>query len=116
MKKFTSIFLIFLGVYWLFSFIQQGSFWSIIPALISFLTSFLLLSNYSSNLLEKLLISTLVYNFILTSYQVYSSTSVLLFRPIPIEFFIVGLNVLFSVLLLFLLRRLLLNKSNFLNS
>lgn len=116
MKKFTSIFLAFLGIYWLVSFLQQGSFWSLTPALISFLTSFLLLSNYSSNLLDKLLISSLVYNLILTSYQVYASASVLLFRPIPIEFFIVGLNVLFSILLLFLLRRLFLNKSNFLNS
>ena len=114
MKKFTSIFFIFLGTYWLISFIQQGYFWSIIPALISFLTSFLLLSNYFSNLLGKLLISSLVYNLILTSYQVYVSTSVLLFRPLPIEFFIVGLNVAFSILLLFLLRRYYLNKSNFL--
>ena len=59
MKKFTSIFLAFLGIYWLVSFLQQGSFWSLTPALISFLTSFLLLSNYSSNLLDKLLISSL---------------------------------------------------------
>ena len=84
-KSFTILFGI-IGIYWILSSVlQQGSFLLLIPGILSLA---LIIPIKSNRYAENLVLPTLLYNLILTSYQVYLSSSILLSRLIGIEIFI----------------------------
>ena len=74
-KSFTILFGI-IGIYWILSSVlQQGSFLLLIPGILSLA---LIIPIKSNRYAENLVLPTLLYNLILTSYQVYLSSSILL--------------------------------------
>ncbi len=99
-KSFTIIFGI-IGIYWIASsLLQQGSFLLLIPGILSLLLAIPIKSNFN---LEKLVLPTLLYNLVLTSYQVYSSSSILLSRLIGIEIFIFIFNLILTLSVIYLI-------------
>ena len=99
-KSFTILFGI-LGVYWILSSIlQQGSFLLLIPGILSLV---LILPIKSNRYIENLIFPTLLYNLVLTSYQTYSSSSILLSRLIGIEIFIFLFNLILTLCIIYLI-------------
>ena len=93
-KSFTILFGI-IGIYWILSSIlQQGSFLLLIPGILSLV---LILPIKSNRYIENLIFPTLLYNLVLTSYQTYSSSSILLSRLIGIEIFIFLFNLILTL-------------------
>ena len=103
MNKYYVIILSLLGIYWIVSAIlQHGPVLLIIPGMVSLLTvislNFSSLSRYS----DKLFLPTLLYNLVLTIYQSYSSFSVLTTRFLILEIGILIINLIFSIILFFM--------------
>ena len=99
-KSFTILFGI-LGVYWILSSIlQQGSFLLLIPGILSLV---LILPIKSTRYIENLILPTLLYNLVLTSYQTYSSSSILLSRLIGVEIFIFLFNLILTLYIIYLI-------------
>ena len=99
-KSFTILFGI-IGIYWILSSVlQQGSFLLLIPGILSLALVIPIISNqYAKNLV----LPTLLYNLVLTSYQVYSSSSILLSRFIGIEIFIFLFNLILTLSIIYLI-------------
>ena len=99
-KSFTILFGI-IGIYWILSSIlQQGSFLLLIPGILSLV---LILPIKSNRYIENLIFPTLLYNLVLTSYQVYLSSSILLSRLIGIEIFIFLFNLILTLSIIYLI-------------
>ena len=99
-KSFTILFGI-IGIYWILSSIlQQGSFLLLIPGILSLV---LILPIKSNRYIENLIFPTLLYNLVLTSYQTYSSSSILLSRLIGIEIFIFLFNLILTLCIIYLI-------------
>ena len=99
-KSFTILFGI-LGVYWILSSIlQQGSFLLLIPGILSLV---LIIPIKSNRYIENLIFPTLLYNLVLTSYQTYSSSSILLSRLIGIEIFLFLFNLILTLCIIYLI-------------
>ena len=99
-KSFTILFGI-IGIYWILSSIlQQGSFLLLIPGMLSLV---LILPIKSNRYIENLIFPTLLYNLVLTSYQTYSSSSILLSRLIGIEIFIFLFNLILTLCIIYLI-------------
>ncbi len=99
-KSFTILFGI-IGIYWILSSIlQQGSFLLLIPGILSLV---LILPIKSNRYIENLILPTLLYNLVLTSYQTYSSSSILLSRLIGIEIFIFLFNLILTLCIIYLI-------------
>ena len=99
-KSFTILFGI-IGIYCILSSIlQQGSFLLLIPGILSLV---LILPIKSNRYIENLIFPTLLYNLVLTSYQTYSSSSILLSRLIGIEIFIFLFNLILTLCIIYLI-------------
>ena len=99
-KSFTILFGI-IGIYWILSSIlQQGSFLLLIPGILSLV---LILPIKSNRYIENLIFPTLLYNLVLTSYQTYSSSSILLSRLIGVEIFIFLFNLILTLCIIYLI-------------
>ena len=99
-KSFTILFAI-LGIYWIVaSLLQQGSTLLFIPGILSLIV---IIPTLSDKYTKKLLLPTLSYNLILTSYQVYYSSSVLLSRLIVIEIAIFVFNLILTISILYVI-------------
>ena len=101
MNKSFSILFGIIGIYWIVSAIlQQGSFLLLVPGILSLALAIPMKPN---RYLENLVLPTLLYNLILTSYQVYSSSSILLSRLIGIEIFIFLFNLILTLSIIYLI-------------
>ena len=99
-KSFTILFGI-IGIYWILSSVlQQGSFLLLIPGILSLA---LVIPIKSNRYAENLVLPTLLYNLILTSYQVYLSSSILFSRLIGIEIFIFLFNLILTLSIIYLI-------------
>ena len=99
-KSFTILFGI-IGIYWILSSVlQQGSFLLLIPGILSLVLAIPIKSNRYR---ENLVLPTLIYNLVLTSYQAYSSSSILLSRLIGIEIFIFLFNIILTLFIIYLI-------------
>ena len=99
-KSFTILFGI-IGIYWILSSIlQQGCFLLLIPGILSLV---LILPIKSNRYIENLIFPTLLYNLVLTSYQTYSSSSILLSRLIGVEIFIFLFNLILTLFIIYLI-------------
>ena len=99
-KSFTILFGI-IGIYWIISaLLQQGSFLLLIPGILSLVLAIPIKSNRYR---ENLVLPTLIYNLVLTSYQAYSSSSILLSRLIGIEIFIFLFNIILTLFIIYLI-------------
>ena len=99
-KSFTILFGI-IGIYWILSSVlQQGSFLLLIPGILSLA---LIIPIKSNRYAENLVLPTLLYNLILTSYQVYLSSSILLSRLIGIEIFKFLFNLILTLSIIYLI-------------
>ena len=99
-KSFTILFGI-IGIYWILSSaLQQGSPLLLIPGILSLVLAIPIKSNRYR---ENLVLPTLIYNLVLTSYQTYSSSSILLSRLIGIEIFIFLFNIILTLFIIYLI-------------
>ena len=106
MNKSITILFAIIGIYWIVSSLtQQGSPLLFIPGILSLIVacSQLPITSKINQYAEKLFLPVLLYNLVLTFYQVYFSSFALLSRIIGIELGIFILNLIFTLSLIYLL-------------
>ena len=107
MNKSITVLFAIIGIYWIVSSLtQQGSPLLFIPGILSLFVACSQLPITSTKInqyAEKLFFPVLLYNLVLTSYQVYFSSFALLSRILGIELGIFILNLIFTLSLIYLL-------------